>query len=617
MPTKAVAKKAKKQDAKESNRVMLSVEVLDPRPNNTRGKITKESVLEMMQSIKENGFTTPLLVRPLNGRYEIVDGERRWRAAKFLKLADVPVTIEAMTDEEADYKAAIANLQRENLHPLNEAMEFRGLVDKANGDVAAVARKLGKSEKYIVRRLPLADLTESAQHDFRHGLIGAEHAMELARLPQEAQPAALDACYQSVWTPQGHKPNKEAPARHASALKSWVEQHILLDLADAPFKLDDARLREDGRTCVDCPQRTGTNPTLFDDLASKEDTCVNRQCFNGKMQAFVRIEARRIAPKNSEKPAPMLAPYYNYQPEPDAPADQEVLRRENFSAIPTAKEKCANAERGVWVGGGAVGKPAWFCRNPECPDHAGATHSSRNGGSSGGSHTVPPADRKKKNARKQEIFDIKVAEETRRRVFPEVLKDFDASLSLKDRQSAALAFLDRIPSDHVKVIYQVMRWEYKDALTSPDKRAKKVMALIEALDETDLARFMMLMSFIHLGTGPYFKADHYADNLIKQDDVEALATAHGVNYGLIDAQIRLELSSKKYRIAHERYLEAIQAGQSAEKPKVYEVSIPAKAKPKKAAKVEEEAVDDLPDDEYESEAGQDGFEPEYDNEEEY
>jgi ParB/RepB/Spo0J family partition protein len=601
----ATAKKAKQPVTGDT---MMRIDKIEPRKN-ARGKITKASVSELTKSIRENGVIEPLIIRPLEGgRFQLVAGERRLTAAGYAGLKEAPVWIRNYSDEEADYVAATENLQRENLHPLDEAMEFCGLVDKAKGDVAAVARRLGKPEKFIVRRLPLADLIGAAQDDFRNGLIGIEHALELARLPQGMQLDALNACYQSIYTAEGYKPNREAPARHVSNLKNWITQHILLDLADAPFKLNDARLREDGRTCVDCPERTGTNPALFDDLASKEDTCLNRDCYNGKLNAFVQIEARRIAPKGDEKPAPVLAPYYNYTPDPDAPADLELLLREKFTPISSAKDKCVNAERGVWGAGASVGKTSWFCRKPECPDHAAAIRSSHNGGSSsGGYHTVSAVERKKKNARKQEIFDIKVAEETRRRVFPEVLKDFDEPLSLKDRQFHAIAFLERIPTEHVKVICQVMRWEYKDLLVASDKRFKKLASLIEALDESDLARFTMLMSFIHFGTSSYFNADRYAERLVKQDDVEALAAEHGVNYALIDAQVRLDLSSKKYRLAHERYLEAIKAGESATKPKVYEGALPAKAKPKKAAKVEdgasepEETDDDLPADEYEEE----------------
>jgi ParB/RepB/Spo0J family partition protein len=571
--------RSKKAKQSVSAHVTLSVEELEPRLN-ARSKITRESLSELTQSIKQTGITTPLLVRPFNGHYQIVDGERRWRAAKYAKLTQAPVYIRELTDEEASYAAATANLQRENLHPLDEAEEFRRLIDARNGDVAGVARKLGKSEKYVARRLALTEMIGLAREDFLQSRIGLEHALELARLPREIQPAALEVCYQTVWTPEGSKANRDAPPRHVSNLKSWIEQYVLLNIGSAPFRLDDDRLREDGRTCVDCPQRTGQNHTLFADLAAEADTCVNRECFNQKAQAFVQIEARRIAPKHSQKPAPILAPYYGYKPDPQAQASGlELLPRENFHPIASSGEKCANAERGVWGVGASVGKTTWLCRNPECPDHAGAVRPSR-----GGAGATRDADAdQKKNARRQELFDIKVAEETRRRVFIECLKTYRYPLEFGQQQFVAAAHFERIPTEHRKVLCSLMGWEHKDLTDFTDsKREKKLVKLIEAMDEHDLAGFMVLMSFIHFG------ANSHGGHFVKQTEVERLAKEREVNYALIEAGVRLERSPKKYRPAHERYLRAVEGGEKAAKPKVYEPAVTSTAQALKPAPAEGE-----------------------------
>jgi ParB/RepB/Spo0J family partition protein len=579
----ATTKKAKQSTTEEGASVLMSVDLLDPRPNNARKKITKESLTEMMKTIKESGFHQPLLIRPkADARYEIVDGERRWRSAGYLKLSHLPVFIREMDDEQAADSSARANLQRLNLHPLEEADLYQERIESANGDIPGVARRLGKSVKEIRYRLTLTNLIPGARADFEQGLIGVEHAMELGKLSQDVQADALDACYDTKWTPEGHKPDKSCPPRHHSNLKRWIQEHMLLDLAKAPFKLTDNRLHPDSKVCEGCADRTSEDPTLFEELAGVSDRCRNRKCFEQKRIALVKIEAKRIAPKDSEIPAPLLAPHYGYQPAGELKdAGLEIINRGEFTAIVSAKEKCASAERGVWPEGTAAGKASWFCRNPQCPDHAGRFFSRSRGKGSG---EASAAELRKKRKRRQEIFDIKVAERSRRRVYGELLQKWTQPFELDDLKFIAKGMLERIPSEHGKVICKVKGWDYNDLSDHGKKDSRKVLKRIDAMEMDEVIAFMRLMTVIDYGTDFYFKADKYADKLIKQDEVEALAAQLGVNYELIDAEERVkecESGKKKYIPAHEEYLQGVQAGGSPAKPKVYDTS---KAKPKASGK---------------------------------
>jgi len=139
-------------------------------------------------------------------------------------------------------------------------------------EVRDIAQRVAKDARYVARRLSLTNLIEEAREDFRKEHITLAHALEISRLTPEIQPHALAACYGPTTVfnrkERTHEqvPDKTRPARHVRYLQEWIARNVHLNLQQAPFKLDDARLREDGLTCLDCPQRTGPNKTLFADI---------------------------------------------------------------------------------------------------------------------------------------------------------------------------------------------------------------------------------------------------------------------------------------------------------------------------------------------------------------
>src|SRR5205085_8581564 len=143
-----------------------------------------------------------------------------------------------------------------------------------------IAQRVAKKVGYITHRLALTDLIPEAKKDFLSDLITLSHALEICRLAPEVQKLALAACYESNYEydeqtqRQIIKPDKERPARHVRYLQAWLRENVHLNLRAAPFKPDDARLREDGLACLDCPQRTGSNTVLFADIKDT-DTCLN------------------------------------------------------------------------------------------------------------------------------------------------------------------------------------------------------------------------------------------------------------------------------------------------------------------------------------------------------
>ncbi len=174
---------------KESDTVRISIDSLSPNPNQPRKVFTEGALEDLAASIKSQGVLQPLLVRPVAGslpaRYEIVAGERRWRASKLAGLNVVPVVVRDLTDQEALAAALIENLQRENLNPMEEAFALRDLREQFGLTQEDLAVKIGKSRPAIANTLRLLQLPEAVQEDVRQGHMTAGHARALLVITEE------------------------------------------------------------------------------------------------------------------------------------------------------------------------------------------------------------------------------------------------------------------------------------------------------------------------------------------------------------------------------------------------------------------------------------------------
>lgn len=150
-----------------------------------------ESLAELAGSIREKGVLQPLLVRPRGENFEIVAGERRWRASQLAGLTEVPVLIRDLGDREALEIAIIENLQREDLGPLEEARAYQALLDQGLNQ-EGVAQAVGKGRSTISNSLRLLTLPERAQRALEGGEISAGHARAILAQPEEDRAWALE-----------------------------------------------------------------------------------------------------------------------------------------------------------------------------------------------------------------------------------------------------------------------------------------------------------------------------------------------------------------------------------------------------------------------------------------
>lgn len=158
----------------------VPIEKLRANPNQPRRTFTQDALNELSASIKEKGILQPLIVRPADGgMYEIVAGERRWRAAQLAQLHDVPVLVRELDDTEVLEIAIIENIQRADLNAVEEAAGYRQLMDKFGHTQEKLAEALGKSRSHIANLLRLLSLPDDVQQMVVEGKLSAGHARAL------------------------------------------------------------------------------------------------------------------------------------------------------------------------------------------------------------------------------------------------------------------------------------------------------------------------------------------------------------------------------------------------------------------------------------------------------
>ncbi|MBQ7739718.1 MAG: ParB/RepB/Spo0J family partition protein [Eubacterium sp.] len=165
----------------------LPINEIIPNRDQPRKTFDEEALEELAASIRQHGVLQPLLVRPLaSGGYQLVAGERRWRASRMAELNEVPVIIKELTDTEAMELAIIENLQREDLNPIEEAEGLNALVEKCGFSQEEIALSVGKSRPAIANSLRLLKLPEEIREMTKNGEISAGHARALLRFEGEA-----------------------------------------------------------------------------------------------------------------------------------------------------------------------------------------------------------------------------------------------------------------------------------------------------------------------------------------------------------------------------------------------------------------------------------------------
>jgi ParB family chromosome partitioning protein len=346
----------------------LPLAFLTESKTNPRRTFEDDSLKELAESIRTQGILSPLLVRPITEQgFEIVFGARRYRAAQMAEAATVPVRIKNLTDAEALEAQLIENLQRRDVHPMEEANGFRALLnlEEPKYSVEQIAARTGKSPAYVAGRLKLTELAPVVVEAFYREDIGVGHALLLAKLQSDQQEQALGACFKEDWSNGGQKAKRILlPVR---SLQFWIESNILLILKLAPFDKRDAQLVPAAGSCVDCPKRTGHNKLLFADV--RQDACTDPNCYHAKVDAHV---AKTVAAKpklvqistaygQQQEGNPTLPRNKYVEIRPEKPTKEEATRPEF--------KTCKYTTEAIVSDGIDKGELRQVCTEPTCPVH--------------------------------------------------------------------------------------------------------------------------------------------------------------------------------------------------------------------------------------------------------
>jgi ParB family chromosome partitioning protein len=169
----------------------VPVDRLEPNPHQPRLAMDPQSLRSLAASIRESGMVQPILVRPHDGRYQIIAGERRWRAALELGLATVPVTIRSVPEERLLELALVENIQREDLTPLEEAQAYQRLQEELHLTQEQVAQKVGRDRSTIANSIRLLRLPREVRELLGSGRLDAGHARALLALERPGDQVGL------------------------------------------------------------------------------------------------------------------------------------------------------------------------------------------------------------------------------------------------------------------------------------------------------------------------------------------------------------------------------------------------------------------------------------------
>ena len=270
---------------------------------------------ELAESVRRVGVQQPPWVRDRgDGRYEIIAGERRLRAARIAGLEAISCDVKRwedgtpVDDEMAFELAVIENNQRENPHPLEESDAYITMRDRFGYTAERIAAKIRRSTSYVYERIALADLCNEARNAFWAGSIGIGVALVLARITHSATQA--EACKSLT------KFLREGEVVGVQHARDTVMRGFLLQLHSAPFDPGDANLVRDAGSCMSCPKRSGNQGLLFETAGFDKktpDSCTDRTCWEKKKSAGTKArieEAKKQGVTILEGPAAKdLFPY--------------------------------------------------------------------------------------------------------------------------------------------------------------------------------------------------------------------------------------------------------------------------------------------------------------------
>ena len=549
----------------------LPLESLQPSLTNPRKRIDERTIESLAASIGNQGILEPLIARKAGEKYEIVCGERRYRAAKVAGLTELPCLVRELTDEQVLDIQIHENLHRDDLHPMDEAYGFQFLKERLGCGTNELALRVGKPEGYVLNRLKLNHLIDEARKDVEENFLPLTYALEIAKYTPEIQKLVYSEVYRKEGKYKGdryvHTPIKGEMVPFRSFLE-WVNTNIHHLLSRAAFDPKATNLRTDGLACTNCAERTGAIVSLFEpNQIGKKDACLDPSCYKQKTQTHVEVRRHELAELRAVDPSEVpIVRSWSYTD------GDGYLGTESAVVISGAKrgdkaKDCKKAIAGIDIETENYGKTVQVClKTTGCKIHWPEFLTKTNGNSAPAKNEEEETAARlaSHRARREEIWNAKVAEAVRVRVLKLAAEKFEKRFRITDVGS------DLVPqlvarfwrmtasgdSNNLNGVVKklVSEWE-SEADRKQGIDLTSSWNLIEVFKKLDRGfQFRILFLLIHCDKGSI----GYGNNYASQKEVKALAAEFVVDYPLIDAEVRLEFSAKKHKESHQTYLDAVQ-----------------------------------------------------------
>jgi len=487
----------------------IPIAALVESPTNPRKRFDERTLGELAASFKTQGVLEPLLVRSLDeSKYEVVIGARRLKAARLAELESVPVRVVRLSDAEAIEAQVVENLQREDIHALEESLGFKSLLQLREPayTIASIAARAGKSEAYVQGRIKLADLIPPVAEAF--------HALLIAKLPDSQQQEACNAAFRGMWTSHGNT-QVLIPVRELSA---WIESNILLQLASVPFDKQDETLIPGAGSCGDCPKRTGFNKLLFADV--RKDSCTDPQCFRAKIDAHVS-KALQSKPNlvqissvwNTREGAPLGRNRY-------VELEFKKVKANGAGAKVASQRPCQKMSEAVVMDGGRRGELVKVCADLSCRVHHPDTPS-------------PQQVAKERAEERKRIEKGKQIITTRHRVLAKVLERVNVPLKKADLLALAQYAVGQLSYNQVPALAKRHKVGTDNATKPPQE---VLIKKIGTYDEAALSRLLLEISLLD---SAYQRGDSSQDVLMEA------AKRYRVDVEKVEKAVAAEFAAKR------------------------------------------------------------------------
>ena len=511
----------------------LRLEQIRESATNPRRAFEETKLKELAESIRIHGVLQSVLVRPTpggpEGSYELVAGARRISASKLAGKEAIPATVRELTDAECREIQLIENLQRADIHELDEALGYRALkqLDPELYTVETIAAKVGKSCAYVYGRIKLADLIPAVQTAFYDGRLTVAHALEIARLQPQDQERALAECFPGHRTAASILKDRKAEAASVRQLREWIEREVHLDLKHAPFDSGNASLLPAAGACTACPKRTGNNPLLFPEIRNKS-LCSDPACYLAKVQALVQQPIGPLV-KDGQQPL-QISESPSWQVRVKAP---NTLYEGQYRRAERAEE-CPTTRAAVIVDGRQAGTVLHVCTDEKCKTHRQFSH-----------YEMSPQVRER---RRKIAMAARILKESRQRILQAVRQKLPGELARTDVELVALDYFRRLGHDNHHRLFHAYGWEEKKTKTSwggtSVDHEKLTQAQIRGMKTADLNRLLVLCSLV---PDLYCPGYSPAETLAKESNLMRTAARNRVDAAKIATAVAAELSAKRKR----------------------------------------------------------------------